>query len=627
MNMKAVIFSEFFHYFHQRSDYVLCLNHLDELKWLPVNKVAEQFEFFPLEKKQYESLAKKILTAKIRYSSDREEKIRRTVRQYLKWKYENADPDSNEEIDRDLFERIEKIHFYLHEKFIRKSKFDKKWIFLVLGIFIVFLIFFAYIESNKPASLLVLTGSVSADVYLDSMYVGKSNQILNLHSTGLRKITVHKSGYISSPAFRKMVLKRDSLIKVNFKLIPKGKEKYGYLKLLTNVNEANVFIDDKYYGNLMDFEYIRLLEGEHKVEVRKSYYVIDPPFRFVHVKANDTTAIHFDLSLPADNFVPAASSERFYSLEIQSNIPGARIYINGKETEYTTDHIFTDIKPGSYVVKLKKEGYKFTPASRQISISRKQPIASLMFSGERVVNNVILRVHPEQAVIIIDRKIKAKGVFKGQLLIGEHEIAFEIPPGYAEMAPQKIVVISGTPLEKDFYLVPLFNYFIKVQENGNIESEKFRLKTGFVEEVRGFKYSSNVGPDVVFEKTLNTYVWKFGFAFPYRNPQGSDAIQITFTNKFDLKHLHHIKLIIVAGITGEKYPMRLVQKTAWKVIFNNFKLHDLQQINGSKPGELIKYTWDVTKLVRLGPNMLEISTAPDNNTFIFIKEIRITNQE
>jgi len=44
-------------------------------------------------------------------------------------------------------------------------------------------------------------------------------------------------------------------------------------------------------------------------------------------------------------------------IEIKSNPPGAKIYLDNADTGKTTNFTLTDLKPGDYSVKLLKDGY------------------------------------------------------------------------------------------------------------------------------------------------------------------------------------------------------------------------------------------------------------------------------
>lgn len=626
---KQIAFEEFFNYFSRNKDYILCINHLDELKWLKKKEVENQFEFFPLEKKFAQKIRNKFYKKNfylLKFPED-ENEIRQKIRNFLKIKYENSSHDLNRTSDDEVFLRLQKIKFYLNEEFLTNFSLKNRFFILTASVLILLLGFLIFSLTGKKAHLLVSTGEIEAQVYLDSLYIGKSNNVLSIDEEGWHILKVVESHFIAIPEKIKIFLKKDSLTKVDVRLIPISKQNFGYLKIKANIDEASVYMDDHYYGNLKDEHTMRLIPGEHKIQLKKPYYNIDPPFQFVQIAPNETTEVEFHFIVPVSKNIILPETQTTTSIEISANVPGAHILINGKETGYTTDHIFTDLPYGTYRIQLKRRGYEFQPHEQVITLNKDNSIQSISFVGKKLLNKAIIRVHPPQAKLIIDRKIEALGTYEGELLIGEHELAIEVPEGYASFSPIRFEVSPSIPFEKELWLIPEFEYYLRISNNGNIEKKDMNYKSGFLEEVRGFKFSTDVGPEVVFNKIFNTYVWKFGFAFAYRNPQGEDAVQIIFTNKFDLKQLNNVKLIIKAGVTGEKYPLQITPFASWRVVFNNFKLHDLQDINSAQPNKLIKYSWDITQLIKYGPNVLEISPAENNNMFLFIKEIRITNKQ
>ncbi|GAB4173861.1 MAG: hypothetical protein Kow00108_08700 [Calditrichia bacterium] len=633
---KKIIFEEFYNFFTRfKPEYVLVMNHLDELIWMKNDEVGKQFEFFTLDSSLENSLRSKFFMKNypsIQSGEDEFLKLRLAVRNYLGRKFgvpEVVNPDIPS--DESLESKLETMHFYYTEPALANSieMVYKKWLMVGVAVIVLLAIIFSILRfSQTPsAKLIVNTNGVDADVYMDTTLIGRSNQVIDLFRSGAVKIFVKRNNFLFQPSSRNVTLKKDSTIIVDFKAIPLGKEKIGFVKISANVDEADIYIDEEYYGNYKDFPFVRLIEGEHRIELRKQFYEISPSVQIVQVAEADTQTISFDFHLP-DNRRLNKTEENLLSgyLEVSSNIPGALILLNQERTSFTTDHIFTNLDFGQYTVSLEKEGYQFDPKYQHITLNKNNPSEAIRFVGNKVVNMARITVNPSEAKILIDREYVGTGTFAGELRIGEHELAIEAPDGFAPFSPRKFRIKPGVPFEQTINLIPYFNYTLSIDERGNVKFSGLSFRTGYMDEIKGFKYSESVGPEVIFDDKLGTYAWKFGFAFPFRTPPGNDAVQISFNMKYDLRQLDKVKLYIKAASTGEAYPMAIKPVAIWKVLFNNFKLHEIQQINNSKQNEWQQYIWDITNLLKYGKNMIEISLLEDNNTFIFVKEITISNQ-
>jgi len=125
---------------------------------------------------------------------------------------------------------------------------------------------------------------------------------------------------------------------------------------------------------------------------------------------------------------------------------------------------------------------------------------------------------------------------------------------------------------------------------------------------------------------LNDYFLKLGYAFPYRNPKGNDAIKIVFDLPRNLEYDQNFTLKLYAASSKENYPMTISGKTEISIKFNKnilsyyYSPKYLEDLGGMEENE-----WDITSYVRSGENTLEIGTTDKNNTYYYIKRIEIYN--
>lgn len=626
--LKKIIFQEFYNFFASKNEYVLCINHLDELRWLKREELAGQYEFFVLENPFLSRIHKKFAVERYPFDSvDPEEQlIRDAARNYLNKKYE-ANLPVRSAIPPEMENMVGKIQFFMDESFLSDHSWKKKGILSLSLILILLSGMLLFLLKGNPGGLIVESNVSGAEVYLDSVQVGKTNQFVQVYLPGIHKVYVRKEGFTMTAPPPEIELSSRHTVRVKVPLQPLQEKKIGYVRILCNLDEAQIFLNNTYYGNLIDGKLLTLPAGEYKIELKKMYYTTTPSSRIVYIQGGDTVEAGFMLVVPEkSNDYSISRNDLMTTLEVSSNVSAAKIFLNDQLTGYVTDHIFAGLAPGTYQIRLEKAGYKFDPPTRSVILSPDHPVISVHFTGKKMTNLVRLKAFPETVRIYVDGELVGKGNFEGELTIGDHIVTLENLPGYTPFLPEKITVSESTILEKELHLIPEFEYLVRIDQNGNIQTKNMSVKTGYVDEVKGVKYSGDVGPDVVYQKLWNTYVWKFGFAFPYRNPKGNDAIQISFPIQFDLRKLSRVKLMITAGITDEKYPMHVSYHPEWRVLFNNFKLYEVRTGETFRENELVTFSWDISTLLKYGLNTLDIYVPEENNVFLFIKEIKVTNK-
>ncbi|MEJ2536813.1 MAG: PEGA domain-containing protein [Calditrichia bacterium] len=291
------------------------------------------------------------------------------------------------------------------------------------------------------------------------------------------------------------------------------------------------------------------------------------------------------------------STENIGSLEVSSNVKGARILLNGKDSGQETDHVFTQLPLGNYRAQVQLEGYDVQPEELQLNLTQKNPSGNAEFVLTRMFEKVTVRTEPASGTIYIDNEFKGEGSFEGVLKVGTHTISFGDISGYKKPKSRTITLKARNP---------------------------FLWEVNFKNQA--FTASSEGGPGIEFNDKIKEYVWKMGYAFPYRNPKGNDAIKITFMMPRDLDYDQNFTLVLVAASSQEKYPLSISTRVDISIKLNNSILSYYYQPKFLEDlGSLDKVEWDITKNIRPGLNTLEISTTEDNNTFYFLKRVEIFN--
>ncbi len=629
---------EYERFFSQLPDFELYMNHLGEVRWMKSGEALKQHEFFSYSYSAWERLKKHFrLSRKFSLTgmNPAERELRLHFRKYLAEKYlpEKKSPKNTEFPTESRyalnFEELENIPISLdfgHEEIWKKAG--------ILGVFIFTLLiittFILWRGSEKVnGQLLVRTSGTDGRVYLDGTnFLGYSNKVISRVPLGLHRISVTKRGYSSNPRHYEVEILSDSLAIIEFQLVPAESEFNGYVKIISKFKDTKVFLDDRYYGDLLDTNIFAMSPGVYKIGVRKDGYLSVPPEREVEVKSGDTLVYNVQ-QVPVHTTpgnLATTYSENIGSLEVLSNVKGARIVLNGRNTNETTDHIFTQLPIGNYSVTVEKDGYGIEPPSRSITLSRSDPAGNARFTLVPEMEKVSIRTIPERGKIFVDEKLTATGRFEDMLPIGKHRISFGDLENYIKPKSRDIEVKAGSPVTVAVNYFPQVQISASVNSLGNMIDSNCQVLTGYTFKDRAFTASQEGGPSIEFLDKVKNYFWKLGFAFPYRNPKGNDALKIIFELPRNLDYDQKFTFRLFAASSKEKYPLSLSSNVDIEIKFNNNVLsyyYTPKYIEDLADVELTE--WDVSPYVRGGLNTLEISTTDKNNAYYYVKKIEIFN--
>ncbi len=634
--IKAEEYERFFSRLERYHPYA---NHLGEVHWMTEAEGMQQHEFYLYEPGFWERLKNRLARRRpvdLNRVSQAERELRLQIRKYLEEKYIGRVTRETASMLPDEWqyplskERIEAIPITID--ILQSTPWPRGVIWGAVAVLLVLFIgigLFITREKPKTGSVIVKTNVVGGRVYMDDdEFIGYTDKVIGNIPLGKHRFRVEKSQYVATPPVQEVQIFPDSLHVLQFNLQPQSSAVIGYLKVFADFENAEVIIDDQPMGTLAQQNVFPLETGMHRVSVRKSGYVAVPPEDQVIISSGDTTVFIVNL-IPlseARRQGKASAGRPLGSLEVTANVSGARIYLNGRDTGKETDYIFPDLPLGKYTVRVVKEGYKISPPEIQVVLSAADPTGEAQFTLQQNFEEVVVTTVPVEADIFVDGQLKGHGHFQGLLEIGEHEIRFGKVKGYKVPAPRKIQVKPGEPVRLEVTLFPEIHVKAEVTSNGNVYTANCQVFTGYTFSNRGFTASNEGGPEIVFHEKLQQYVWKLGFAFPWRNPKGNDAIKISFElprrpppdQKFILK--------LEAAASREKYPLAISTKVDVYIKLNGtilsyyYRPQFLEDLNG-----LENIEWDITRALQPGLNTLVISTRDDNNVFYYIKRIEITN--
>jgi hypothetical protein len=642
LNYKAIQqikAEEYDRFFSQLSSYRLYMNHLGEIKWMTEEEARKQHEFFPHHRTAWERWKiffnrNKSINLKKITGAEREIRIR--LRRYLEQKYlgevqartqANIPDQWTFEIqDDDL------INIPLTMDSFSSVQFWMRFVIpgiSVVGLFLIIYFLFGRQTGELTGQLFIESTVEGGRVYLDnSIFLGYTNRIIENIPVGQHRISVLKDGYVSTPGHHTIEIFADSMVTHAVELNIASIDLMGYVKIITNQNNANVLIDNVNKGILTVNPILSLEEGDYDISLQKRGYIPLPAGKNIRIRSGDTSVVRFEL-IPLrgqDHRVSSGAAANIGSIDVSSSVKNATIFLNGIDSGEKTDYIFTQLPLGVYLLQLKKEGFQVQPDVLELNLTRKNPVGYASFDLIKSAEKVIITTSPVKGKIFVDRKLRDEGRFEGMLSVGDHTVSFGDVTGFKAPKAKSITVKPGLPLSIEVDYFPSLKMIAAIGNRGNLVTENCEVYMGYTFRERAFTASKEGGPAIEFNNKLNDYFLKLGYAFPYRNPKGNDAIKIVFDLPRNLEYDQNFTLKLYAASSKENYPMTISGKTEISIKFNKnilsyyYSPKYLEDLGGMEENE-----WDITSYVRSGENTLEIGTTDKNNTYYYIKRIEIYN--
>ncbi len=629
---------EYERFFSGIPDYDIYMNHLGEVRWMKQQEAYRQHEFFFYTFSSWESLKKRFrLKRKINLVNlpKAERELRLHFRYYLEEEFlGKIHPETARMIPSEWTysfnpDDLKNIPLTLDYG----SEFIWRRIALAVAILAIFSLigFFWVIHFSNPegGKLLAKSSPGGARVYIDeSRFLGYTNRVLVNIPEGPHRITFSKDGYLAEPQFYDVEIGRDSLVTIDIKFVPIRSELYGYLQVVANQQDSKIFINDKYYGTVSENPFLMLEQGRYQVIIQKTGYVATPAERQVTITAGDTSTLtvqQFSVGTKGPALL-SGSTENIGSIEVISDVKNASIYLNGRNLGEKTDHVFTQLPLGNYAVRIEKKGYASEPQLIELSLTKVSPAGNTSFRLVSQMEKVSITTTPPQGKIYIDGNYQAEGQYEGTLDIGEHKISFGDIEGFITPKPQTISVKAGLPLKVNAGYFPVLRIAAGISDRGIVDNRNCEIFSGYTYKDRAFTSSTEGGPSIEYYDKLKEYFWKLGFAFPYRNPKGNDAVKITFELPRNLNYDQTFTLNMYAASSREKYPLSISATVDIAIKFNNTILSYYYTPTFIEDLNVVKAeNWDITPYVRGGVNTLEISTTDRNNTYFYLKKVEIYN--
>ncbi len=248
----------------------------------------------------------------------------------------------------------------------------------------------------KTGSIMIESKPAKAMIYLDGEEVGITPETLWYLVPGKHEIKVEMDGY--EMWIETVDIEEDKQKTLTAEL----QMKTGSINIESKPSNAMVYIDGVEVGKTPD-TLRSIVPGTHEVKVSMDSYEVWN--KWVNIKAEKEKAITAILQLKNG------------SISINSDIPDAKIYIDGEEIA-TTPETITGLTPGKYTVEVKLDGYEDWSEIIEVEADKEN---ALTVTLQMKAGTIMIESEPTNARLYLDGKDvgKASETIKS-ILPGKH---------------------------------------------------------------------------------------------------------------------------------------------------------------------------------------------------------------
>jgi len=594
-------------------EFIKCVNHLSEIRWLTPSELAEDFEFYPVEESRWSRFKQKYFAHKIKDPAllsgmakmrpQVEDEIKRRLQDYRQKRSQNALSGSNNELENQIYQE-EIDRFYRKKKGYKKYKNhlgESRWmtleefnnqdeffeemlspkqifirrslVFLAIILLAGLVWYLAGLQRNgemDKAYLIVKVKQNRGLLYIDkNLAIGFSNDKPYPISAGEHEISLISNGYTTLPKAQIINLSAGDTARLSFQFVKKQLSESGVVNIHSPFASSEIILDGEFQGTLDRSNTLILPPGDHTLSVEKDGYICRPPQRIFKLKAGDTLNLSFAMR-PLKTRRSRKSDDKLLNmglLEVRSNVKEADIYLDGQKTDFQTDYILQRIPFGQHIIRVGKKGYKVYPNERVIRLDKKHKRASVDFTLSSTIRRVTITTVPVKGSIAIDGKAIGEGQVKVPIPLGEHKIDFGPVAHYSKPALKIFKVTEDSPDQLIFKYTLNFSIIFSV---GGVQpnSEAGSVNSGYLLNDDRFHSSGQAGPEIRRMKKGGLKYWNLGYAFQYRNPPGRDALVFNFYIPENIDLSEPIYLKIWAYQTKDFYPLVIKGNSYYRIDLN-----------------------------------------------------------
>ena len=655
--------------FSKHYEFIRCSNHLHEFKWLTEYEIDEQHEFYPhqasiLEK--FSALLPFLRQPKVPDSPE--------VKEYIKSLRQQTSREIDQRLEQDRLKKEEIINkrkerrasaakttldksyyrsnpnYRLYQNHLGETrwmtpqefesqdeftleviplskKITKAALWLVPSIVLLIIVILLLDMNRGPVLgkgyLLVQSNIPQGQIYIDEkLRLGVSLNQPFLLSEGSYRITYRKTGFNSFPPAQNITINIRDTTKVQFVLAADQNDEIAIVRLNSTLPDAKVFVNNDFYGIVQNNPQLSLAPCDYRIALKKENYTTIPPFADISLNKGDSISLPFAFS---ERTISRIRKEQIYGLiEVRSNVPDAKIYLNGSYSGFNTDYIFNKVPLGSYTVSIQLSGFSVEPGEKTVNLTAGSPHQVINFSMRRSELPITFKTVPVKGDIFMDGEKLGSGEWRGVLSPGRYQLTFGTVNYFEPPAATTLSINETSPGEYTFRYLPI--YKIEFNPDGILpEKEYGTIQLGYTDEDNVFYSDPKNAPEITKTEGFSQKVWLMGYAFAYRNPPENDAIQFSFNIPSTVDLSRNLWLKMWGYRTDENYPMEFSSVSEIRISVNNRMIQeDYTPEFGIEQGGNSRFEqFRINNLLRHGKNRILISTGPLNTTFFALWKIAI----
>lgn len=649
--------------------FIKCSNHLNEFEWLTEAEIARQHEFYPVNETLWQRIRNSmkgdplrkipkedwipayideqsaLIEANIKSRLETLERLSREVEQNSEKQRETEIISAEQE---DFYRQHPDYHQYRNylgetrwltdEEFENQDEYFEEvpttggrirqaavWISIaIIVIFAAVWLNTNFGSQSDNGYVIIESNEQRGQLYVNEQpLVGFSPGVALNFNKGEYKISLLRSGMVSSPRFHLVNITPGDTARIKFDLHPQKTGNKAMVRINSPQPDAKIFINNEFFGMVKNNRQVILDPGEHEIMIKKDNFQTEPAMSRIALKKGDTLDLTFRM-FPRSGSAGRNASAATGLLEVSSNIRGARILIDGTDSGFRTDYILSKVSFGRHIVSVQKDGYRTYPREREILINSRNKSKKVDFKLSKATVPAFISTQPVNGRIYIDGKDMGIGQWRGSLSIGEHRVHFGPVYFYKTPQPKTIFVSENESTEEIFYYIPDFK--LSFSPNGIIPADNVGgIQLGYLVDNKSFFIDPGNGPETIVVPELGQRVWKLGSAFSYRNPPEGDAVTVTFTIPAGISHAGIRTLKLWGYRSGEIYPQapKEVSKIRIEVNGQSVSNNYLPKYEIREAGGAVFESFPVRNLLKAGKNSIMIGTDSENTEYFLLWKVAI----
>lgn len=207
----------------------------------------------------------------------------------------------------------------------------------------------------SPGGLSVSSDPRGAGLYIDDLYMGKTNQVVGNLAAGPHRVVISEAGYQTWS--ETVTVRTGAVLPVTATLAAEVNPPSGDLQVSSTPSGAAVYVNGNYQGftpsdDLLDVN--DLSPGTYEVSVRKPGY------------HDYSTSVSIGAGKRVQVFAPLEpGTQNAASVEVTSTPAGADVYVNNVYMGITP-LTFPDVQAGTYTVDIRMPGYAAFSSTGQV---------------------------------------------------------------------------------------------------------------------------------------------------------------------------------------------------------------------------------------------------------------------